>query len=141
MGDLRTMMKEISREEIIKEDPDWPHGNVMMKSGSFGENSLLAGMLAVIKSKAGPNGKKDFETDVKDNISIEEINVTTLAICLNWVKNRDGTDFILKPGSMLEIRKKFVYDLDFKTGQYLVSRTEEVNKLPEDLEKKSGSSS
>jgi len=71
-------MKEISREEIVKECPEWPHGNVMLKTASFGENSKLASMVASIKKKEGKDGKEDFKPELRDDVSIEELNVFTL---------------------------------------------------------------
>jgi hypothetical protein len=132
------MMKEIAREEI----KNWPLGNVMIKTFSYGDKLRLAGSLKKIFKDVNliknEQDEQKIMDNLKDDIDLAEVNIDLVIAGLFTVKNFDGMNYIIKPDSSREEKIKFVYNLDFELGQYLLTQIMLLNKpLGDEVKKES----
>lgn len=116
---------------IKKEDiPDWQYGDVCIKTFSYGEKLQIGGVVASVNYNNGNPVVSD------KNIDIAELSVTALAAGIQWIKNQDNYDFLIKPDTVLNEKKKIVYNFEFQAGKKLSEYIQELNKPLDDEAKK-----
>jgi hypothetical protein len=117
------MLKEISKEEI----PEWPHGNIMLKTYSYGDTLMLADMIE----------KTDGELVLKNGYKESDVNIFMLAAGIHLVKTNDNNAFVVPNNATIDAKKKFTYDIDKSAAIYLLTKIKEINEvLTDDLKKK-----
>lgn len=123
------MIKEIRKEEI----PDWDFGDIAIKTFSFGDQNYIASIMAKIRGKS----IDDADVGLKDDISIDVLNVNSLAAGLHYIKGKDNISFVLKP-NLHRTEKINVCDKDisFTAGQYILKQITILNNpISEDQKK------
>ena len=95
------MIKEINASEI----PEWEHGNVGIKTLSFGDTLTLASM----SKRIVVDGKEDLVPG--DGYTIKDITMHLLSAGIYFIRNKDNTDFFIKPKA--DIDKQI---LDFRAS-------------------------
>lgn len=125
------MMREINKSEI----PDWQYGNVMLKTYSYGNTVTLADMME-LRTKI-VDGKEINDFVVKQQYKDSDVNIFMLAAGIHFIKMSDNNSFALAPEVNIEIKKKFVFDIDRESAMYLLGQIKELNEgLSADLKKK-----
>lgn len=131
------VFKEIAKEEI----KGWSLGNVVIKTFSFGDKIKMASNVKrIFKTTPNVNETDDKIFDnVREDADLAEVNMNLIASGLHTVRNFDGMTFIIRPDSSKEEKMKFVYDIDFDSGKFLLQQIMLLNKPISDDEKKESS--
>lgn len=79
------MLKELKSNEI----QDWDFGDVIIKTYSYGQQSRIAELISNIRMSG-----KEITADVKDNLSIYDLNMLMLSAGIHIIRNKDGTELI-----------------------------------------------
>jgi hypothetical protein len=116
------MMKEIKKGDI----PDWSYGDVVIKTYSYGD-------LLSIKDMANFNGE---EVQPKDGFKESDVGLTLLAAGIHFIRNVDGTDFIIKPHTPTNDKKKFCFDFEMEPTFKLLTEIKTLNNPLSEQEKK-----
>lgn len=111
--------KLIKKEEI----PGWEHGDVCIKTFSFGDSLKLGNFTTTVAYNGG-------ETIVgeKASIDIAQMNVYAVAAGIQYIKKADNYEFLIKPGTMTEDKVKIVYDFEFEQAKKILEEVSELNK-------------
>jgi hypothetical protein len=116
------MIKEIKKSEI----PEWEHGDIGIKTYSYG-NLLAIQDMSIIE-----NGKITARLGYKDS----DIGIMVLAAGLHYVRNTDGSSFIIKSDTPLEDKKKFCLNIDTIAAKKILDEIKILNDPLTEQEKK-----
>jgi hypothetical protein len=125
------MIKEIRKDEV----PEWEYGDVAIKTYSFGEQMAIAGSAGQIKESI-EDGKKTYKPEMKADINFGDLSVYILCAGIHYVRDKSGENFLIKPNTTVEDKKRFVFNFPSMSGNFLLNEIREFNKPKSDEEKK-----
>ncbi len=132
-------IKEIAREEI----PNWSVGNVVIKTFSYGDKLRMAGVMKKIfkdiNSIKNEVDEKKILDNLKEDVDLSEVTIDLVVAGVSSIKNFDNQQFLITPNSSREEKAKFIYNIDYEAGNYLLKKILEMNKPISDETKKESS--
>jgi len=125
------LIKEIKKGDI----PEWNFGDIAIKTYSFGEQMRIASTVSKFKETI-VNGKKSMEPEFREELNVGELGVYMLAAGIHFVRNIDGTEFVVKPNMVADDKIKVVFNFSKESGNFLLNEIRDLNKPMSDEEKK-----
>ena len=116
------MIKEIKKSEI----PEWTYGDVAIKTYSYGD-------LLSIKDMSEFDGE---EIKAKAGYKDSDVGLIMLAAGIHYIRDVEGTGFVIKPNTMTEDKRKTCFNFDVSSSYKLLNEIRNLNKPITEEEKK-----